>query len=290
MATKNGLMKDETSLLPVTVELSFQEFLKMTREAIKISPWCVTPRGARDSGFGNQGVVIRNLGVGNIGQELEDQALGMTVGLDGRIVVVGSAFPRDRLDTEFALICLEGSVAAQNVPKIAVEEPSGSPISNGGTRDFGVTAIGSSNRLTFEIKNVGTATLSGLAVTPLDTSDFHLDSGPSPTSVPPNGTASKFTLVFSPIASGSRAGTFKVASNDAASNPFVIVGKGTGTGSGAPMIVVRDGGAEEIISGKTYPSAMSVSQRSLVFTLRILVTRSCLDFTGLKSEAPVLVN
>jgi hypothetical protein len=112
-------------------------------------------------------------------------------------------------------------------PEIVVEQPSGTELSSGTTTiNFGVQNTGTTSAAkTFLIRNTGTATLSGIAVSGA-TAEFIVNSQPA-TSIAAGGDAS-FTVTFQPSAAGVRTATLQISSNDADENPFSIPVTGTG--------------------------------------------------------------
>jgi len=113
-------------------------------------------------------------------------------------------------------------------PEIAVEQPAGTDISDGGSRSFGTVAPGDSADLTFTIRNTGNASLAGVTLTKdgPDASLFTVTSHPAPT-VLGNGGATAFSVRFAPTAVGARTATIHIASNDTDENPFDITVTGT---------------------------------------------------------------
>jgi len=115
------------------------------------------------------------------------------------------------------------------LPEIAVEQPVGTDLASGGSRDFGTVAAGSNSSLGFTLRNTGAADLTGLVVT-VDGSnpdDFTVTSSPvSPVSGP--GGTTTFTVRFTPAAAGSRGAVIHIANNDSDENPFDITLTGTG--------------------------------------------------------------
>ncbi|MEY4488933.1 MAG: hypothetical protein RIQ79_1441, partial [Verrucomicrobiota bacterium] len=81
---------------------------------------------------------------------------------------------------------------------------------------------------TITIKNTGTATLTGLALTKAGTqpADFTLG-GLGAITLAPAATTT-FTITFAPVTTGTRAAQVLIASNDANENPFAINVSGTG--------------------------------------------------------------
>ena len=111
------------------------------------------------------------------------------------------------------------------LPEIAVEQPSGSGLTDGSaTIQLGNNiAVGSEgNVLSFTIRNTGNASLTGIALTKVggNTSDFVV-TNPLSSSVAPQGSTT-FTVKFKPTAGGNRSTTLRIASNDGDENPFDI--------------------------------------------------------------------
>jgi uncharacterized delta-60 repeat protein len=113
-------------------------------------------------------------------------------------------------------------------PEIVVEQPSGTDLSDGATRDFGAVEIGMSNTVVFTIKNAGSADLTGLTISKNgpNAADFTVSVNPA-APVPPGGSTS-FTVQFSPGMMGTRSSTLNIASNDADEGSFEIHLTGTG--------------------------------------------------------------
>ncbi|MFO1486771.1 MAG: choice-of-anchor D domain-containing protein [Verrucomicrobiaceae bacterium] len=116
------------------------------------------------------------------------------------------------------------------VPEIAVEQPSGTDLVDGSANaGFGSVVVGASTPLTFTVRNLGNADLTGLAVSidGANSGDF-VAGAPGATTLTP-GTSTTFTVTFTPSAAGARAAALHLASNDADENPFDILLNGTGT-------------------------------------------------------------
>ena len=120
-------------------------------------------------------------------------------------------------------------------PTIAVEEPLGKPILQGGVAEYDPVAVGSDASLTFTISNLGNADLTGLAalIDGVNAADFTVTAMPEAVVPGPVGTT---TLIvrFAPSTAGSRTAVLHLASNDASHNPFNITLTGTATG-GSPF-------------------------------------------------------
>jgi hypothetical protein len=116
------------------------------------------------------------------------------------------------------------------VPLIVVEQPAGTGLTSGtSTVNFGSSNLGTAVPLSFTIKNTGTASLTGVAVTKDGTNnaDYTVTSSPATTVAAAGSTT--FTVSFNPAATGTRTAALHIASNDATKNPFNINVTGTGT-------------------------------------------------------------
>ncbi|NJL70620.1 MAG: choice-of-anchor D domain-containing protein, partial [Candidatus Competibacteraceae bacterium] len=117
-------------------------------------------------------------------------------------------------------------------PEIAVEQPAGINISNGGSKDFGSLAVSSSASLTFTVRNTGTASLTGVGTSFSGGNSGDFSATSSPASTVAAGSTTTFTVRFVPGAAGTRSTTLRVTSSDADENPFDITLTGTGTSVG----------------------------------------------------------
>jgi hypothetical protein len=117
-------------------------------------------------------------------------------------------------------------------PKIAVEQPSGSNLRNGtSTVKFGSVKVKATTSKTFMIRNTGTATLKGIAISKSGPHKGNFTiSSPSKTSIDPGGSTT-FKVIFKPSAKGVREAAINISSNDPNDNPFTIWLQGTGTTS-----------------------------------------------------------
>ncbi|MCX6879010.1 MAG: choice-of-anchor D domain-containing protein, partial [Verrucomicrobia bacterium] len=158
-------------------------------------------------------------------------------------------------------ISLTGTGVA--VPEIAVEQPAGTNLSAGSASiDCGRVILGStSGAFTITVKNIGTADLTGLAVSKDGTNaaDFTLGSLGATTLAP--NTSTTFSVTFEPGAAGSRTAALHLASNDADENPFDISLTGTGitafqgwmTAAGVPP---DQAGPEQMPQGDGIPNLL----------------------------------
>lgn len=114
-------------------------------------------------------------------------------------------------------------------PEIAVEQPAGSDIPDGGSKAFGTVTVGSNSERTFTIRNTGTANLTGLTIMKngANPGDFTVTSSPS-SPVGSGGGSTTFIVQFAPSAAGARSAAIHIANNDSDENPFDINLTGTG--------------------------------------------------------------
>ena len=113
-------------------------------------------------------------------------------------------------------------------PEIAVEQPAGTGVANGGSKDFGSVNKGANTSLTFTIKNTGNFNLTGLGIT-IDGADAAMFSVTvNPTAPVTPGGSTTFTVRFAPTSTGAKTAALHIASNDADDNPFDIILTGTG--------------------------------------------------------------
>ena len=121
------------------------------------------------------------------------------------------------------------SITVNGVPEIAVEQPPGAGLVDGGsTVDFGSVTVDANNSHTFTIRNLGAADLTGLGITidGVSATEFTITATPTAPVVP--GGSTTFTIKFTPTALGARTAVLHIASNDADENPFDIALTGTG--------------------------------------------------------------
>lgn len=121
------------------------------------------------------------------------------------------------------VVDLEGT--AVPVPEIAVMNPLGVDLTNGvGSYDLGRVQNPSTGAAhTFTIRNLGGATLSGLAVSMAGTDAADFDLGALGASSLAAGASTTFTVSFQPASGGGvRVAAIEITSNDADEDPFVI--------------------------------------------------------------------
>lgn len=150
---------------------------------------------------------------------------GYSVAIDGTTVAMS------------ALSNVGVHVFATNTAEIALDlGPAHSDILDGGTQSFGNVFLSAVTSLTFNIKNIGIANLTGLGITidGTDASDFTLTTSPTAPVSGPTGTTT-FTVRFAPTSLGAKTAALHVANNDPDENPFDIILSGTGINN-APTI------------------------------------------------------
>jgi uncharacterized membrane protein len=114
-------------------------------------------------------------------------------------------------------------------PEIVVEQPAGTGLTDGvSTVAFGTVPLTASLSRTFTLRNTGTATLSGIALSISGThaADFALTTAPAASVAA--GSSTTFTVRFIPGSAGARTATLQIASNDADENPFDVAVSGSG--------------------------------------------------------------
>lgn len=127
-----------------------------------------------------------------------------------------------------------------NLPEIVVEQPLGSNVADGGSRNFGEVTVGSSTSLSFTIKNTGNSNLTGLTITKDGTNnaDFTVTASPTAPVSGPSGFTT-FTVQFAPSGGGTRTAAIHIANNDSDENPFDI--NLTGIGNSTPTNIALSG-------------------------------------------------
>ena len=160
----------------------------------------------------------------------------------------------EAVDSPFVLTLSGTGTAAE----IQVEQPAGSPVASGGTVAYGTVTTGSVSK-TFKVRNVGNATLRGLAVsiTGADAGDWTVTTVLSSDEIAA-GAFQNIVVRFDPIESedafGARAAVLSIASNDADENPHLINLTGTSQSPTAPGTV--DGMFDPEVNGTVKAIAM----------------------------------
>ncbi len=120
------------------------------------------------------------------------------------------------------------AVSAFALPEIVVEQPLGADVVSGATKSFGSVQVGSSATLTFTVKNIGTADLTGLGITVGGTDAALFTITANPTAPVAGGTDTTFTVQFAPLSAGGKTAVIHIANNDGNENPFDIIFTGNG--------------------------------------------------------------
>lgn len=159
------------------------------------------------------------------GMSVSPATICLTLTPDGGAVVTGSS--NNGTNNDYATVSYGPVIST---PEIAVEQPVTNNLTDGvGILDFGGLKVGNDVTRVFTVKNTGTATLTGIAVTLTGANagtDFGVTVAP-PASLAPGGSTT-FNITFIPAALGTRTATIQVASNDADENPFDIAITGAG--------------------------------------------------------------
>jgi hypothetical protein len=108
-------------------------------------------------------------------------------------------------------------------PDIAVAQPAGTNIADGGAKNVGVVIAGTATDLTFVLQNSGDLDLTGLqtAIAGTNAADFTMTIPPT-APVAGAGGSTTFTLRFAPTSGGIKTAALHIASNDPDENPFDI--------------------------------------------------------------------
>ena len=114
-----------------------------------------------------------------------------------------------------------GWVSPSGLADIAVEQPVGTVIADGGAQSF-VTLPGTPSSLSFKIANPGGASLTGLTITKdgANAADFIVTASPTATVLP--GGSTTFTIQFISSTSVVKTAAVHIASNVAGKNPYDI--------------------------------------------------------------------
>ncbi len=131
-------------------------------------------------------------------------------------------------------------------PEIVVEEPAGTDLPDGGSRDFGTVLSSAPVSRTFTVRNTGSANLTGLNISKNGTHAAQFTVTKSPTAPVVPGGSTTFIVRFAPVGDGARMAALHIASNDADENPFDI--NLTGEGVQAVLPVVKTLGSKDITS------------------------------------------
>jgi uncharacterized delta-60 repeat protein len=195
--------------------------------------------GTVDSGFGIDGIVTRDF------ERADEEGCEVTTTSNGRILVAGTS--RGGTDYDYLLAAFLGSSAT--APELVVEQPAGTDLADGGSRDFGASDLGAAKTLSFRVRNTGNGplNLADLKITGAAAADFTLPKTPYPV-IPPGGNSS-FAVQFLPSALGSRTAALSFPNNDSNENPFDLTLQATGQEVGVPPTTTVASNAASIFPG-----------------------------------------
>jgi hypothetical protein len=238
--------------------------------------------GFQDSATSYPLVQLRSLGSGQTGFLLP--ASGTSISATAFTSVSTAGFPPGQaLLTVFAngIPSASSVVVVPQPQSIVVEQPAGTGITNGGSKDFGSVLVAATQSLTFTIKNTGNLALniSGVGVTGGSAADFVVNTTGMTTSVT-SGTSTTFTVSFTPAAGGARATTLQISSDDSVAPFFSIALSGTGLNNAPTM----SGLSNQTINEDNSTGALS-------FTVGDVETSaSSLTLTGTSSNTTLVPN
>ncbi|MBS0657621.1 MAG: choice-of-anchor D domain-containing protein [Verrucomicrobia bacterium] len=159
------------------------------------------------------------------------------------------------------------ALTASSPADIVLEQPAGTALADGGTRDFGNVATGAAADLVFSITNPGLGDLTGLAVTfdGADAAEFTVLVAPPALLAP--GASATFTVRHRPVALGFKSAALHVVSNVVgAKNPYDVAL----TARSLPDLVVERPAGTVIADGGTSALGTVVygAPNDFVFTVR----------------------
>ncbi len=170
--------------------------------------WAWTQSGGTWTQFGGRAVGTGNAGASLQGVSVAVSGDGVTaalVGGSGDNTTTGAVWP-----------------FSAATPEIAVEQPAGTDIPDGGSANVGAAIIGSPSSIVFTIRNTGNSNLTGLTTTIDGANGNQFSVTVAPTAPVTPGSSTTFTLQFAPTSSGHKTAALHIASNDADENPFDI--------------------------------------------------------------------
>ncbi|RYD23740.1 MAG: choice-of-anchor D domain-containing protein [Verrucomicrobiaceae bacterium] len=167
------------------------------------------------------------------------------------------------------------------VPEIAVEQPSGYDLSAGSaTVHFQSAVGGTGNTEVFTIRNTGSATLSGLALTVSGEASREFPFTPPAVNSLAPGASTTFQVTFQPTVEGIRSATLQIASNDADESPFNIVLEGNGPS--LPEISVSLANSTQLTDGVSTVGFGNVTLGAIAETQNLTITNTgAANITGL---------
>ena len=150
---------------------------------------------------------------------------GILPASDGTLTIVASHPTLYFGINGFTLVSDSGATPA---PVIAIEEPEGINIPNGGSDPFGTVLVGAYTDHVFTLKNTGTAdlTVSTPTLSGANAADFTVTVNPAATVAAASNTT--FTVRFTPTVIGAETAAVQIVNNDGTNSTFNISLSGTG--------------------------------------------------------------
>lgn len=167
---------------------------------------------------------------------------------------------------------------------IAVEQPAGVALADGGAKDFGGVLVGQSSSLVFKIKNTGGRALSGLTITLDGANATEFSASTLPLSSLDHDAETTFSVQFLPVSAGAKSATLHLASNDPNENPFDVTLSGTALNN-PPTISVPNEGSTPRNTAVTYEIAVEDVETSAD---ALQVTAASSDQTVVRDAAIVV--
>lgn len=173
---------------------------------------------------------------------------------------------------------VEVTFEAPDLPRLVVEQPTGTPLVSGeSTIALGSVQTGSTSGLTFTIRNLGQADLTGLSgsITGSHAADFEIN--PLSENRLTSGESTTLTVVFTPQASGSRTALLRIESGDEANSPFIVALAGESTEpittpTPRPPVLVLEQPVDSVLANGESVIAFGMPQigstSGLTFTIR----------------------
>jgi hypothetical protein len=144
--------------------------------------------------------------------------------------------PRTDLNAMADITVQAQFVADPAVPEIAVEQPVGVNVPDGGRRNFGPVLVGGTKDLVFTVSNSGNANLDLTLPITVSGPDAALFTVTAPPMTPVlSGASTTFTVRFAPLTAGVKVAALQLGNNDSNENPFDI--RLIGFGSGISVVL-----------------------------------------------------
>lgn len=238
--------------------------------------------GFMDSSTSYPMVQLRSMGNGQLSFLLPNSGSSLSSTAFTSSAVTGFP-PGQALATVFAN-GIPGTSVMVVVPQpqsIAVEQPAGTGVANGGSKAFASTLVAATQTLTFSVKNSGGLALniSGVSVTGGNAADFAVSTSGMSSSLS-SGSSTTFTVSFTPSAAGARSTTLQIISDDSVAPTYSISLSGTGLNN-APTIT---GLSDQTINEDSNTGSLS-------FTIGDVETAAgSLTLTGASSNTTLLPN